>query len=212
LFNDILYPSEPTFNDPKTVEAVEFFAGLFHVHGVAPTPAEARRNFGGGQYVLYDAIRNGNIGMWSMPLSQRGGYGWPVEWLVNWGIVLLPREDYQFSPFWVEHGYAISAGTRNPDESWLWINFLTKQIHPHLVPTRRSLIESTAYENLVGDEVAMVVRQSLEFAVPVSIWQWISLGNAIDTFNQAIEDVVEGSATPQEALDWAQERAKNQMP
>jgi ABC-type glycerol-3-phosphate transport system substrate-binding protein len=150
--------------------------------------------------------------MWSLPLSQRGGYGWPVEWFVNWGITLLPREDYQFSPFWVEEGYAISAGTSHPDQCWQWMNFLTRQINPRLVPTRRSLIESSAYENLVGEEVITVVRQSLEFAVPVSIWQWISLGNAINTFNQAIEDVVEGNSSPQEALDWAQERAKSQMP
>ena len=212
LFNDIRSPSEPTFNNPLTIEAVTFFADLFNVHRVAPTPSEARSNFGGSQYAYLDAISRGNIGMWSLPLSQRGGYGWPVKWYVNWGVTILPRDLAQFSPFWVEEGYAIAAGTDNPDECWLWINFLTNQVHPRLVPPRRSVIESNAYEAMVGEEVAEVVRQSLEFAIPVSLWQWSSLGNAIETFNQAIEDVVEGRSTPQEALDWAQENARNQMP
>jgi multiple sugar transport system substrate-binding protein len=212
LFNDVRYPSEPTFNTPLTVEAIEFFADLFYVHGVAPTPAEARRSFSGGQYAYLDAISRGSIGMWSLPLSQRGGYGWPVEWSVNWGVTVLPRDAQPFAPFWVEEGYAISTGTDNPDESWQWMNFLSRQINPRLIPTRQSLIESTAYEDLVGEEVAAVVRQSLVFAVPISLWQWISLGGAINTFNDAIESVLAGSTSPQEALDRAQELAKNQMP
>lgn len=212
LFNDVLSPTEATFNDPLTVEAVEFYADLFHLHGVAPTPTEARRAYGGNQYAVFNAIRNGNIGMWSMSISQRGGYGWPVEWFVNWGVAPLPRDTHQFAAFFVQEGYAISSGTSSPDECWQWINFLTKQINPRLVPTRRSLVESQVYEQIVGDEVATVVRQSLEFAVPVSLWQWMSLGSAIDSFNDAVEDVVEGRSTPQDALDLAQERAESQMP
>jgi ABC-type glycerol-3-phosphate transport system substrate-binding protein len=212
LFNDVFAPTEAAFNDPLTVEAVEFYADLFHLHGVAPTPADARRAYGGSQYAAMNAIRTGNIGMWSLSISQRGGYGWGVEWYVNWGVAPLPRDAEQFAPFWVQEGYAISSGTGSPDECWQWITFLTQQINPRLVPTRRSLIESDAYGQIVGEEVAAVVRQSLDFAVPISLWQWINLGNAIDTFNDAIEDVVEGRSTPQEALDWAQERAESQMP
>jgi len=212
LFDDILYPTEATFNDPLTVEAVEFYANLFYLHGVAPTPNQARRAFGGNQYAYYEAIRNGNIGMWSMPLSQRGGLGWPVEWYVNWGIAPTLRDVYKFAPFWVEEGYAISAGTSNPAECWQWINFLTRQINPRLVPPRRSLIESELYGRIVGDDIVSIVRQSLEFASPISMWQWMRLGSAIDTFNDAIEDVVEGKLTPQEALDLAQEKVENQMP
>ena len=212
LFDDVLYPSELKFNDPLTVEAVEFYADLFHTHGVALSMSEARRAFGGGQYAIFDAIRKGNIGMWSLPLSQRGGYSWPVEWFVNWAIAPLPQDAFFFAPFWVEEGYAISSGTQFPDDCWQWINFVSKQINPRLVPPRLSLIESDLYGQIVGDDVSLVVRQSLEFVVPISIWQWISLGSAIDTFNDAIEDVVEGRSTPQEALDWAQERAEGQMP
>jgi len=211
LFDDVLYPSEPTFNTPLTVEAVEFFGDLFHLHGAAPTPADARRAFGSNQYAIYEAIRNGNFGMWSMSISQRGGLSWPVEWIVNWGVVNLPRDTAQFTPFWVEEGFAISSATSHPDECWAWIRFLTKQINPRLVPIRRSLIESDTYVDVVGEEVAEVVQQALDFAVPISIWQWISLGDAIEVFNQAIEDVVEGNATPQEALDRAQKQAKEQM-
>jgi len=212
LFNDVLTPTEPAFNDPLTVEAVGFYADLFYLHGVAPTQDVARRAWGGNQYASMNAARNGFIGMWSLPISQRGGYGWGVEWYVDWGVASLPRDAVQFAPFWVEEGFAISSGTSTPDECWQWINFLTKQINPRLVPIRRSLIESPTYDQIVGEQVATVVRQSLEFAIPVSLWQWIRLGNAINTFNEAIEDVVEDQVNPQEALDWAQEQAESQMP
>jgi ABC-type glycerol-3-phosphate transport system substrate-binding protein len=212
MFNDIVLPSAPVFNDPLTVEAVEYYADLFHLHRVAPTPEEARRAFGGTRYAYYEAIRSGSIGMWSMPISQRGGLNWPEEWSGNWAIAPLPMDAVQFSPFWVEEGYAVSAATSNPDECWQWINFLTHEINPRLVPTRQSLLESDAFEQKFGEDAAKVVRQSLEFAVPVSLWQWFSLGNAIDTFNHAIEEVVNGELEPQEALDFAQEQAESSMP
>lgn len=212
LFNDMISPAEPAFNDPLTVEAVQFYADLFHLHGVAPTPEQARRAFGGTQYAYYNAIRNGSIGMWSMPVSQRGGRNWPAEWAMQWGVAPLPRDEVQFTSFWVEEGYAISSATQFPDESWKWINFLTWQVNPRLVPARRSLVNSEAYSQMIGDEAALVVRQSLEFAAPFSLWQWINLGGAIEAFDEAIEQVVEGDLTPQEALDLAQEKVKVRVP
>ena len=131
---------------------------------------------------------------------------------MNWGIAPLPQDAIRFAPFWVEEGYAISSGTSTPDECWRWINFITWQINPRLIPARRSLVESDGYVQVVGEDVATLVRQSLEFAVPVSIWQWINLGSAIDTFNQAIEDIVERQAAPRDTLDAAQERASGKVP
>jgi ABC-type glycerol-3-phosphate transport system substrate-binding protein len=135
-----------------------------------------------------------------------------VDWEVDWGIAPLPQDAFQFAPFWVEEGYSISSATSNPHESWQWINFVTWQINPRLIPARRSLVDSEAYSRIAGEEVAALVRQSIEFAVPVSIWQWINLGNALEAFNQAIEDVVEHQASPQESLDAAQERVQGLLP
>jgi multiple sugar transport system substrate-binding protein len=212
LFDDLKNPREPAFNDPLTVEAVEFYADLFYRYQVAPTLTQAQRDFGGHQYAVYDLIRRGQIGLWPLSLSQRAGYGWPMEWDMNWGIAPLPQDAIRFAPFWVEEGYAISSGTSSPDECWRWINFITWQINPRLIPARRSLVESDGYLQVVGEDVATLVRQSLEFAVPVSIWQWINLGSAIDTFNRAIEDIVERQASPRDTLDAAQERASGKVP
>lgn len=212
LFDDVNNPRQPAFNDPLTVEAVEFYADLFYRYQVAPTLTQARRDFGGNQYAVYDLIRRGQIAMWPLSLSQRGGYGWPVDWEVDWGLAPLPQDAFRFAPFWVEEGYAISSGTSTPDECWRWINFITWHINPRLIPARRSLVASDMYVQVVGENVATLVRQSLEYAVPVSIWQWINLGSAIDTFNRAIEDIVERQVSPQEALDAAQERAGGQAP
>ena len=212
LFDDVQNPTEPTFNDPATVEAVEFFADLIHSYNVAPTPAQARSQFGSNRYAFENGILNGSIAMWSSPLSQRGGYSEGFKWLFNWGVAVLPRDVFAFTPSWVEDGYAISAETNHPDECWALLNFFSGQINPRLVPPRRSLVESSTYQDLVGEEISNVVRESLEYAVPVSLWQWVSLGSAIQIFNHAIEEVVDGSATPQEALDYAQGRVMDQKP
>jgi ABC-type glycerol-3-phosphate transport system substrate-binding protein len=131
---------------------------------------------------------------------------------MEWGVAPLPRDEVQFTTFWVEEGYAISSETQFPDESWKWINFLTWQINPRLVPARRSLVNSQAYNQLLGDDAALVLRQSLDFATPFSLWQWINLGGAMEAFDDAIEQVVEGDNNPQEALDQAQVKAKGQVP
>ncbi len=212
LFNDTLQPTAATFNSPGTVEALQFYADLFQVHQAAATRAETRRALGGNQYAIYQAMSVGNVGMWMLPVSQRGGLNWPFEWETNWGTAPLPADAAQFAAFRVEEGYAIFKGSADPDACWQWITFLTRQIHPRLVPARQSLVASTEYEDIVGADVAETVRQSLAFATPLSLWQWMEMGAVMGPFNQAIENIVEDGADPQEALDAAQERADALMP
>jgi len=43
LFDSLQAPTRTTFDDPLTVEALEWYADLYHEYDVAPTPKEARR-------------------------------------------------------------------------------------------------------------------------------------------------------------------------
>jgi len=207
LFDDLQGPTATTFNEPLTVEAIEWYARLYHKYDVAPTPSEARQAFGGGRYAFYEGMRNGRVGMWMGVLSERGGLRWPTEWFVNWGVAPLPRDAQAITQAWVE-GYVISSQTARPDVCWQWILFLSEQVPYSLMPARRSLAESRAYEQLVGENVAAVARASVESAVLVNPRAFSEFGEAMDIFAEAVGKVVNGDATPAEAMDWAQQEAE----
>jgi multiple sugar transport system substrate-binding protein len=212
IFDDPRDPTRTTFDDPLTVEALEWYARLFHEYDVAPTQKEARAAFGGGQYGFYEGLRHGKAGMWMLTLSDRGGLTWPVEWYVDWGMAPLPRDVYPVTNIWGDEGYAISSQTQHPDACWQWILFLSKHMHYRLMPARRSLAESAAYEQLVGREVASVARASMENVVAVSSWNWFDFLEAMEIYEEAVDQIVNGDATPQEAMDWAQREAERVNP
>jgi multiple sugar transport system substrate-binding protein len=189
-------------DDPLALEALEWYAELFHQHNVAPTPAESRVAFGGGAYTYYQAVRGGKVGMWALPLSQRGGMMWPVEWLGQWRVAVLPKDERRASTASLE-AYAISADTDHPDAAWRLITFLSRQVTLRLVPPRQSLVDSEAYEQLVGEDVAIVARASLRDAVYLPPELWTELGADLAVFSDAVGQVVEGKMTASEAMEWA---------
>jgi hypothetical protein len=186
---------------------VEWYAGLFHEHDVAPTPSEARRAFGGNQYAFFDGLRHGKVGMWIGMLSERGGMTWPVEWFVNWGMVPLPRDAQAITQADVE-GYAIYAQTEHPDACWQWITFLSQRIPYRLMPARQSLAESTAYGQLVGEDVAIVARASMENAVLINLIAFAEFEDDMNVLAEAVGEVIDENMTPREAMEWAQRRAE----
>jgi multiple sugar transport system substrate-binding protein len=207
ILDDVQRPTRTTFDDPLTVEALEWYAKLFHEYDVAPTAKQAREAFGGGRYAVYNGLRHGKVGMWMGMLSERGGLIWPVEWFVNWGVVPLPHAVRSVT-YGLAEGYAVSSQTQNPDVCWQWICFLSRQMHYRLMPARQSLAESAAYEGLVGSQVAAVAGASMENAVLVSPWIGAEFEEAMNLFGEAIDQIVSGDATPQEAMNWAQQGAE----
>ena len=206
IVDDERNPTKFVFDDPLTIEALEFYASLFHEYDVAPTLVEARTVLGGGNYAYYQGIRNGRIGMWMLPLSQRGGMMWPVEWLSEYRVAAPPRGSVAASTATLE-AFAISAETTHRDACWLWITFLSRQMTYRLMPARVSLAESEGFEQLVGEEVAVAARISLEGAIMISPQLSTRLGDEYQTFTKAIDQIVEGAMEPDEAMDWALRQA-----
>jgi multiple sugar transport system substrate-binding protein len=209
IVDDLQDPSRTTFDEPLTVEAVEWYAELYHEYNIAPTTQQARKAWG-GQYAFYQGLRTGKVGMWVGSLSERGGLTWPVEWFVNWGMVPLPREAQAVTQVWVE-GYAISTETQHIDASWQWILFLSQQMTYRLMPARQSLAESAAYEQKVGEEIAAVARASLNSAVLVPPSTGADLAAAMEMFGPAIDEVVNERASAQEAMSHAQQEAETMV-
>jgi multiple sugar transport system substrate-binding protein len=210
IVDDLRDPTRPTFDDPLTIEALDWYARLFHEYDVAPTDQEARQAFGSGRYAVYDGLRHGRVGMWMGDLSERGGLTWSVEWFVEWGMAPLPSESQSITNAAVE-GYAISAETGHLDASWEWILFLSQQVTYRLMPPRCSLAESSAYEQQVGQAVAAVATASMEHAVLLPPAVWTRFGGAMDTFGQAVDRIISEESTPQEAMLWVQQQTEASM-
>ena len=66
LFDDLQNPTRTTFTDPKTIEAVEWYAKLLQQEGAVLTPQVAQ-SLGTGN--LQNALRAGKSAMWIGPLS-----------------------------------------------------------------------------------------------------------------------------------------------
>jgi ABC-type glycerol-3-phosphate transport system substrate-binding protein len=208
IFDSLQDPTRTTFDDPLTIEALEWFAALIHEYDVVPTPEQSRQAFGGDRrYSNYRGISRGQVGMWIGRLSERGGQNyWPAEWVMNWGMAPLPRDAQSVTGAWVE-GYFISSQTEHPEACWQWITFLTQQTPTRLMPARKSLAESTAYEQQVGGDVAAFARASMESAALISP-ELVEFEEALQVFDLAVGKIVKGDSTPREAMSEAQRQSE----
>lgn len=205
IFDDLLNPTRTTFDAPKTIEALDWYAGLMYESAVVPTPQQARAAYGVGGYVQL-GLERGRLGMWTSMFSEQGRWFDKSDWTVNWGMVPLPK-GAQSATLGFVAGYAISSEAEYPDACWAWVSFLTRQMPQGGVPVRRSLLESKDLEDQLGKDVAATARISAEHVVFMSP-QLYDLYDVLRLYQQAVDSVVNGRATAQEALTLAQQESK----
>ncbi len=193
---------QPTLDDPLTVGAIEWYAELARSHGVVPTQEQASDAFRCYDYETAEGcaekgIRQGQVGMWIGWFSDRGG---PSR-----GMAVLPR-GAQPATIARVHGFSISPEAEQLEAGWQLVSFLSRQLCWRLIPARRSLVESSAYEAQlgVGPDAASVARESMENAVVLSRNE----ADLLTLLTQAIDQVISGSATAEEALTDAQLQAE----
>jgi multiple sugar transport system substrate-binding protein len=206
IFDDMQDPTRTTFDDPLTVEALEWYGDLAREHDVCITSGEA-----GGVDDVFRIIRAGRVGMWTTGFVARGGWDWPdgsnAELRFPWGMVPLPRDRRSSSGTFVA-GHAISSQAEHPDAAWKWIAFLSRQVHEYLAPVRRSVAESAEFEELVGGEIAAAARAALEDGL--LLWPpsaFTKFGEELDILRAAVNDILGSRKSAQEAMDWAQQEA-----
>ncbi len=204
IFDDLGNPTRTTFDDPLTVDALEWYANLYHAHNVAPTQEQIRQAFGRNDPRM--GILLGKVAMWTGMLSERGGQGWSVDWDMRWGVAPLPR-DQQTTTLTLVEGYFISAQNAHPDACWAWVSFLSQQLPARQTPARRSLAESAEYEEQVGENVVSVAQASMDNALLLSP-ELVEFEEALDLFSQAFESIMNEVSTPEEAMNWAQQQSK----
>lgn len=204
ILDDWQRPTRTTFDDPLTVEALEWYASLVHEYGIAPSRQGAYAAFAGNGSAEIGFLQ-GRVGMLTGHLYEQGGTLWGREWPMRWGMVTLPRDE-RAATLAVGFAYAISAQAPYPKACWEWIAFLSGQMPSWGIPARRSLAGSADYEAQAGPEAAAAARASMEGAMFPFFTRDASL-RAIENFVRAVDYVVNQDMPPQEALDWAQRTA-----
>jgi len=201
LFDSWQNPTDLTFNAPLNVEALEWYAGLIHNYGVAPTRGQGPDST---SYYPYGGVMQNKYAMWSGMLSDQGGYAWQMRWQMRWGVVPLPRDRAAFTLATVD-GFFISAQTLHPDECWKWVMFLSEQMPTQNMPARIALAESSEYTTLVGAEVAEAARAAVGEAILLNP-DLLGYEQALSVLETAFTAIRNGDMTAQAALDAAQEQ------
>jgi maltose-binding protein MalE len=129
---------------------------------------------------------------------------------MRWGMAPLPR-DAQSATLMSIEGYFVSSHAQHPEVCWQWISFLSKQTSRLLTPARKSLVESAAYEQQVGSGVAAVAQASMESAMLPSP-RLVEFGGVWEIFWRALDEIVSGRSTPEEAMTRAQQEAERMYP
>jgi ABC-type glycerol-3-phosphate transport system substrate-binding protein len=222
--------SDYTLTDPRTVEAVRWFADLALVYGVMPLPArlelyepEPRAGWGIGiQYTgegeapeaelrwgmigakASIAAQEGDAALWSDTLSVRqGSGGW--NWAFGWGVVPWPRDQEEVAVSQTL-AYFVSANTPHPEAVLRWIDFLTRQ-PPQLkgIPARRSVAGSEsvrrAFTDQIGAEAYAACLRAIQEATPVDYGIYLVAERYL---GQALLDILENGKDVETALSEAQ--------
>lgn len=157
IVDDLSVPSQVTLDDPRTIEAVQWYADLYNIYQVAPEPEVIRTTFRQGG--VMEAVVRGACGIWLGWYSSRGGQDTPFEWSDEWAMLPLPRDRTTFGLGDIE-GYYITKKCPHPTKALKLLRFLSdhQEASGQKLPPRKSLVNAQAYEQQVGEEVAEVAR------------------------------------------------------
>lgn len=194
-----------TLDDPKVVEAVEFYASLYR-DGLTSPDGPTFLNMTG------DMV-SGRVGAIMMGPFLRAfadgaaGAGWTDQHL---GVVTLPAGPGGTSAGQIGGGnFMVFKDARNADAAWKFIRFMVEpdtQASWYAVMSNLPSVKSVwDREPLASDEMLKAFKQQLETAAPnptVSTWNQVA-----DVLGKAVEQVVRGNMSAADALAEAQAQA-----
>ncbi len=198
-------PAEPTLNNPAVVESVRWYASLSRDDRLMPSPALHVRDWN----TPLDLVAQGKVALW---IDAIGSSGTPLEFDV--GVVPLPTSGTPYTAY-STLGYGLSAQREQPQESWRWLVYLTRQ--PGIVrgaPARRSLLEQAVFP-LYPDQTHVQLKQALQTTLATyadSDFDAVQTGAdwyevAYRLYRLAVRETLEQGSDPEKTLGQAQELA-----
>lgn len=207
LVDDSITPPTPLLDEPEVIEAVRWYADLYLKHQVAPffEPPAVEPH----ETVLpegYSLVAEGGAAMWTESSHNFPRHSQSKEI----GMVSYPvgRPTDATTPI-SARSYAMSAGTAHPQESWRWLDFLTRHIDagPYgfsSLPARRSVAAETGIWEDLDEDVAAAYRFALEHAYP----RYFAYTGAWRALYEAIVTILKGEKNVEETLAEAQVMAQ----
>lgn len=189
--------TEVTLDSDEAREALDFYVGLVQ-DGYAGTASDVDAGWAGEAFGLGRAamIMEGN---------------WVITALIEqfpditWGVAQLPAHpDGGEATMTFTVCYGVAADSDNQEAAWTLANFLTGEEGGQLVaeagfgpmPPRTTLAD--AWLAARGEEIGQPFVDAAEVAYP---WRFpVGFGDAIDTFNAAIQLAFEGQATADDVI------------
>ncbi|MBC7255108.1 MAG: extracellular solute-binding protein [Chloroflexi bacterium] len=207
IIDDINNPTRPTLDDPRTIEAVQWYADLFTRYGVAPNQELLRQAF--PRYGINEAQVRGGCAVWFGWYSTRGGRNMPIEWTIKWKMLPLPKDQASFGLGDVE-GYYITAKSAHPREALMLVRYLTDhwEASGGLLPPRRSLATSKEYAKSVGTEIATVAASQSENLIIIPSTLSSRLEGVGQIFFNALTTIINEDLDAASVLGEAQARAE----
>jgi len=214
-------------DDPRTAEAIQWYADLALIHNVMPDPE--RVLYGD----TYGYFREEKAAMWIGFLADRDGQGFhhlASPWEFEWGLAPLPKDQLEATLYRAQ-GYYLTAHTKHINESWEWIKFLSSNTSGKGLPARRSIAESSSFYALVGEDVASTGVHAVDHLVPRinesntppelleeysrTVESIVNDGNRVGFFRQPefprffaiqVESVIKGEITAAEAMQFLSQK------
>jgi len=223
LMDDLAMPSHPTLDDPATVEAASWYAGLFAEDAVGDPPRIQQAFFRNGG--LPEAAGTCSCGLWFGRFGDRGGIGSRFPWECGSRMLPLPADDEPTGMAFVE-GYYVARSCAHPEEALELIRYLTKQTSAAgaRIPARLSLARDESYLQTLPDDIARTVRAYTQEGglywgrttlIPLSAGQYLlsmpGMPSLMSSLHQAIDQIAREDVAPQVAMAAAQRQAEEAL-
>ena len=202
------------FDDPATVEAVQRYADLVLVHGVKPAlPINPYQLDIAAFQERASLLSSGRAAMWMLYGTMlRMGLSYLLPEDFEFGFVPLPLspegKGYRQISF---SGYFISVDAAHPRACWDWLVFLTGRPGEWGgLPARRSIAESEAFRQQVGEELADAYQFAMAHSQDLATQQADEdsrIGLSRYWFYAAYDRIIAGEET-ETTLAWAQDMAE----
>lgn len=154
----------PNFNDPKVVQAIQWYLDLSSTHKVMPPlkfPYQANDNFEDRSYEL---VQNGRAGMWfDQGYGMFGGPKGPDGQNQTFEIGLAPlpvgTSGLHSGDIYLR-GLHISAQTEQSQACWEWLKFLSTDVTNLQggLPARSSILASDAFKGQASPDLQELAK------------------------------------------------------
>lgn len=208
LFDNSL--SSVRLNEPAAQQGLQFYADWRNRYHIAPGTAESG-SMQMSQLFLQQRLAMMVSGRWSVPLLRKQAD-------FNWDVVPLPKGPDGSRVGIDASGYALSAQSKHPEESWELIAFLNSQEAQQafaesglIVPARRDVAGSEAFLGLSEPPAhASAFLEVIETGVPTHVpprWNEVS-----EELTLALEPVWDGKQTVAEAVAGVTPKIRRLLP